>query len=150
MSTVGNSSAGVILSSAIDATTGGPSGDIVYLTCDNIRREYKTMDVINHLAFEFSYVIPTGTNYYVVRITNALVVANTISEVNSYHEQIRDWAKLATNIYLWIKDSAGTYLRFYVTSEGAYKNYLKGVIRNPTEMIRHDQKTISLSIESIT
>ena len=104
MTTVGSSGYGVALSSA---QSSGPSGDIVYLFSNDIKRKLVTKDKITHVANQTSFAIVLNEVYYVVDIRNAIVVGNTITTLNSYHALIKAWITQTAEIYLHVKDAAG-------------------------------------------
>ena len=142
MTTVGTSTYGVILSSA---QSSGPSGDICYFFCNEVKRKLMIGDKVNHTANQTSYAIVLKTLHYKVSLNNAIVQTNTISTLNSYHALMKAWLGQTTAIYLHIKDAAATYLTFDINGSSA--NYLKCRIVDLEDSLSNSKKAMNFAVE---
>ncbi len=144
MSTVlGTSSWGVILSTGI--VGGVPSGNIIYWLCDDVERELTTKDKTDHFAGQTASTVPLGQVYYKIACKSAIYQAKTISSVNSHQALLQSWTKGQTKIYLWVKDSAGTYLDFIIGTTTT--DYLPCVVKRAVDKLKHQQYTCDFNVE---
>lgn len=140
---VGSTAYGVILSSA---QSSGPSGNKACFFVDKISRKLNIKAKPTRAANRTSWAVVLKEDHYSVQISNAVVVGNTISTLNSYHALLTTWNDQATAVYLHIKDSASTYLDFIIN--GVSYDYLKcRIVSNITDDITHGKKTISFTVE---
>lgn len=143
MTTLGTSSWGVILSSG--CAGGVPSGDIIYWLCDDVDRELTTKDKTDHYASQTASTIPMGQAYYRVNANSCLYQAKTIASLNSHHAFLQAWLFAQTKIYLWVKDSASTYLDFIIASTTT--DYLPCVVKNAKDKLKHNKLMVDLRLE---
>jgi hypothetical protein len=143
MTTVGTNTWGVIISTGTNA--GAPSGDIAYFLCNDVQRTLKTKDKTDHYASQTAVTIPLGQLYYDVRLNNTVYYAKTLSNVNSYHALLHSWEKGQTKVYLWCKDSAGTYLDFIIGS--TTYDYLPCCVKEVVDGLRNSKLIATIRVE---
>ena len=140
---VGSTTYGVILSSA---QSSGPSGNKACFFVNDVVRDLNIKAKPQRAANRVSWAVILNEDHYSVKISNAIVVGNTIATLNSYHDLLTAWCEQKTAVYLHIKDSASTYLDFKIN--GVTYDYLKcRIVGKISDKLVHNKKTISFTVE---
>lgn len=142
MTDLGTSTWGVILS---EAQSSGPSGDKIYWLCDDFKRDLKTKDETSHYASQTPVTIPLGQCYYVANINKAIYKEKTFASLNSHHAKIQSYIKGQTGVYLWVKDSAGTYLDWIRGTTTT--DYLYCVLKECSDQLSHGKFMATFRVE---